>query len=1236
MQTFFTHMSPDSGMAFVVIQHLSPDYKSLMVELLSKSTKMQVVRIVNGVRLAANTIYLIPPAKNVTIARGRLLLTEHTHSHGFLNLPIDIFLRSLAEERGERAVAVILSGTGSDGTRGIRAIKEAGGMVMVQDPANAKFDGMPTSALGTGLADYTLPAERMPEELLKFIKHPLIAARPRHGESLASQEDTLVKIIALLGKQTGVDFTYYKPNTIVRRIERRMGIAQMQTMSDYLHYLYQSTVEVKALYQDLLIGVTKFFRDTEAFEVLEQRVIPELFRRNRSQRSVRVWVAGCATGEEAYSLAILLREHLDTLDVPFDCKVFATDIDRTAVETAGSGVYPASIVAELSEARLRRFFVDRGGAFQVTRQIREMVVFAPQNLLKDPPFTKIDLVCCRNLLIYLQPVLQRRTLSLFAFALQEGGFLFLGASETLGDVSQLFDTLEPKWKIFERRPGVPAPLDSSLTLGPARERLLRSHFSPAIGRSNERTSDDHLVETVQTKLIADFCPACFVLDENGDLRHSFGALPTIVRLPEGRATLNLVRMLPKELSLALSTALHRVLKDRERVTYHNIRVPCAGESLGYNLTVEPLPTAIGHRLMLLVYLQELRTVSASAPPAGPYDAQADQTQRITDLEQELQMSRENLQATVEELETSNEELQATNEELLAANEELQSTNEELQSVNEELYTVNAEYQNKITELSQLNNDIDNLLASADIGTLFLDVEMRIRKFTPSIAKTINLLPHDIGRPLADLGNPILQALREHVATVAGGKPLDLTIGADRGRWLLARMVPYDSRDRQPQGVVVTFIDITDLKNAEQRLQQVQGDVERRVTERTALLTREREVAETANRAKDEFLTHMSYEIRSPLASVLGNLDLVLGTTLTEPQRQQLLVAQRRSNDLLQMLDNLLELARLRRDGVQRESVDLSLRATIDEVVAMVRPEAERKGLTVQVDVPASLEDGLAGDRGHLKQVLWHLLANAVKFTHAGSVRVAVLPNEADETGLSLEFVVTDTGIGIVAEQLPLLFAEFSQAQGSHTRQHDGAGVGLALCRLLVPALGGRIWVESTPGEGSQFHFTARFTRSDQGSGQAVPGSVAPTADATAGTGKALQVLVIDDDPAFIQVITTILLHLGHEAQVACEPLSGIEKVNQGHFDVVLLDLQLPGMSGFAAAQAIRELNGFDRHGRRRREVPIVALTSHIGPDDRKCCQSVGMSAFLGKPIDRALLATTLRRVTTGRTATTNP
>lgn len=818
LETFFSNMPADSGLGFVVIQHLSPDYKSHMVQLLSKYTAMSVFEAEDGARVEPNCIYLIPPKKNMTIFHRKLYLRDHRHEPG-LNLPIDIFLRSLAEDQGEKAIAIIMSGTGSDGTRGLRAIKEAGGMVMAQDDS-AKFDGMPRSAIATQLVDYILPPQRMPSELLNFIKHPCLANDSPLKVIISRDDDTLSKIFALLRTQCEVDFTYYKPNTVIRRIEHRMSVNQIEKLDNYLHYLYQVPSEVRSLYKELLIGVTKFFRDTEAFEFLQQEILPLLFEGRRQRDQIRVWVASCSTGEEAYSLAILLQEYMEQHDNYLDVKIFATDIDQDALDYASRGIYPESIAADASWERLRNFFVKKGDTYEIMRHIREMVIFAQQNLITDPPFSKIDLISCRNVLIYFQPVLQKKVLSMFQFALKPNGFLFLGSSETVGDQASFFLTHHNKWKVYQNKGFKPNYIEHP-NIGGSVPRFVPAAKQTTTYDLPKIFDDQQTVEKGLISLIEDVLPPCVIIDENYDVMHAFGDIRQYLELPTGyRVSMNLLKMSRQDLSVALSTALHKASKDKQRIVYKNVKFKENDEVRRINLIAKPILQQRGQlNLMLVIFEPSDESLDSENMP--DYNIDQNTNQRISDLEQELQHTKENLQATIEEFEVSNEELQATNEELLAANEELQSTNEELQSVNEELITVNSEYQAKIQELTDLNNDINNLFNSTDIGTIFLDDKLRIRKFTPAAQKEINLLEQDIGRPLSHISHNIqgydLPKAAERI--LKSLENIEQEVQNTNGEWYRLKLMPYRTMDNAIRGVVITLVDITARKRAEFALQE---------------------------------------------------------------------------------------------------------------------------------------------------------------------------------------------------------------------------------------------------------------------------------------------------------------------------------------------------------------------------------------------------------------------------------
>lgn len=824
IETFFKNMPPRTGLAFIVIQHLSPDYKSLMVELLSKKTEMPVVRAEDGVQILPDHVYLIPPRKNMTIFHGRLMLTDQDSSRG-INLPIDIFLRSLSEDQGEKAVAVILSGTGSDGARGVRSIKENGGMVIVQTEESARFDGMPRAAAATGLCDYILPPEDMPSQLMAFISHPYSSAQPARDRVLSDDEE-LARVFAVLREKNRVDFTYYKPSTIKRRIERRMTINRVDSIKDYVAYLLKFNGESQALFRELLIGVTSFFRDQAVFERLLSDVLPQVLK-NNTGREVRFWVAGCSTGEEAYSLAICIRECMDTLGLHRDVKIFATDIDKDAIAFASIGAYPESVAADLNPEYLSRYFYRHDESFQVTRAIREMVVFAQHNLIKDPPFTNIDLISCRNLLIYLQPVLQNKVLDFFNFSLRPGGILLLGSSETTGDMAEYFENMDPHLKIYKGRGRTRAFTEHRdiVMAGDTRAREIRDRISYG-RRSGRLVEEERIQERLLNSLQPDFIRLALVTNEQMEALYILGDTTGILQLPSGRLTSDITRMACRELSIPLATGIQKAFRLNQEVRFTNIKLTPPGGPVRLEMLIRPLSRKKGQEDLAAVILtpQREKLPRDSDNPESTYDLTREAEQRIRDLEQELQFSRENLQATIEELETSNEELQATNEELLASNEELQSTNEELQSTNEELFTVNAEYHRKIIELTELHNDVNNLLSAAHIGQLILDENMEVRRFSPQVTSIFRLMETDIGRPITHISHSLVDADLEAsiLAVEKSRKPAARQVLSSDGRVFLMRVLPYFIGPGSFSGTLLSFADITDVIETENALKTSQS------------------------------------------------------------------------------------------------------------------------------------------------------------------------------------------------------------------------------------------------------------------------------------------------------------------------------------------------------------------------------------------------------------------------------
>lgn len=810
IEKFFSNMPPDSGMTFVVVQHLSPDFKSLMVELLSKHTEMKVFRVEDGIEIQANCVYLIPPKKTMNIFQNKLFLSELRLSHG-LNLPINIFFRSLAEDRQDHSIGIIFSGTGTDGTLGIRDIKGVGGLTIAQDIISSKFDGMPKSAIATGMVDYILSPEKMPEVLIQYVSHRKGSKKDADEIFAGKNVDNISLILMILKKKENIDFTNYKPTTIFRRLEKRMGINQISKLDEYAEHLKKTPGESKVLVNELLIGVTKFFREKEAFDELYYQILPHLFKDKKEHDTIRVWVVACSTGEEAYSIAILFHEFMvENKKYDVDVKIFATDLDKDAVEQASIGCYPDSIIADVSTDRLKKYFTKRNNSFQVDEKIRKMIIFASQDVIKDPPFNNIDLISCRNLLIYFQPKIQKKVLASFHFSLTENGYLFLGKSETVGEMASQYKMLDGKMKIYRK-------VESMLVPSRNPEDLAGSYTGDLprfIANRPKITERGHKkFEAIYHEVMSHFEPNAILINDKNEPEYFMGSVDRFLVFSKGKLNLNVAKIVHDDLSVAVGTAVHKCRKDRKEIIYKGISIHREKDIIVVDLKIRPVFVQKGYTGYVIVEINEKKSIDNPEEIGEHFDARKNRDQRIKDLELDLQLTRENLQATVEELETSNEELQATNEELLASNEELQSTNEELQSVNEELVTVNSEYQTKIQELIDLNNDYDNLLNAANAGTLFLDRELNIRKFTPLLRKQVNVVERDIGRPVKHFTfnfkyDNFLEDLSHCLHT---GQSMEKEVISQEGQWYLVQINQYKTNDNFVDGLVISFLDISQAK-----------------------------------------------------------------------------------------------------------------------------------------------------------------------------------------------------------------------------------------------------------------------------------------------------------------------------------------------------------------------------------------------------------------------------------------
>ena len=831
-EAFFSGMphNIEPNMAFVLVQHLSPDHKSILSEILQRSTSMHVFEVEDGMVVEINCVYIIPPNRDMALINGNLQLLEPTSVHT-KRLPIDFFFSSLAQDQLTRAIGIILSGTGSDGTQGLLAIKAVGGMVIAQKPDSCEYDGMPSSAIATGLVDYELLPDEMPIRLMEYVSHSFNPFSLPSYSRISKSENELRKIFILLRDHTGHDFSQYKTNTMDRRIERRMVLNHIETIEAYTKYLQNTTAEVEALFYELLIGVTSFFRDTDSFKSLK-KILPKIFEKKKSSDTIRIWSVGCSTGEEAYSLAILLKEYMLEHKINHAVQVFATDIDANAIAVARMGIYPANIVTEVSKERIKHFFtLDADtGKYRINKNIRDMLVFSEQNITKHPPFSRLDLISCRNLLIYMNADLQKKIIPIFHYSLNPEGILFLGSSETIGEFSNLFDTLDSKSKLFERKNYIQGEYRMAQHLS-----NIPYTLAPQITGKIIAPVKIPLQELTENTLLKQITTAAILVNEKGDILYLHGSAGKYLELPAGEiGTNNIFKMTHSGLQRGLIVSLHKLIETKETVRDEGVKVNINGQFITLNIILVPVSmnsVALSKSTLYLIVLEKINVLDTENE-----DDSDKQTKILTDtnahvlrLRQELYAQEEFLKTSSEELNISNEELRSSNEEIQSMNEELQSSNEELetsreelQSVNEELSTVNAELQMKVVDLSHANNDMNNLLAGTGIGTIFVDHDLKLLRFTPAVTKIINLILSDLGRPIDHITtnineyNNLKEDLQEVLNTLI---TQEREIQTKDEKYYLMRIAPYRTQENVIEGAVITFVEVTEIVKMREALSE---------------------------------------------------------------------------------------------------------------------------------------------------------------------------------------------------------------------------------------------------------------------------------------------------------------------------------------------------------------------------------------------------------------------------------
>ncbi|MEI6429860.1 MAG: chemotaxis protein CheB [Pseudanabaena sp. ELA607] len=1225
------NLPPDIGMGFVLIQHLAPDRDSQLSEILQMATQMPVHQAQEGMSIAPNNVYVIPPNTLMTLDRGRLKL-EPRHLVRGKYMAIDGFFSSLAADRGSQAIAIVLSGSNEDGTLGLGAIKSVGGITFAQDIKSAEFPIMPMMAIASGYVDFVLSPTEIAAELVKIgqsnHEHNFELGLDENEDpdedpddisKIINQEFTenltsLPMIFELLHQAMGINFSYYKKGTIQRRIARRMGLLNLIELDVYGKYLQEHPDEVENLYHDILINVTSFFRDPDAFMALKELVFPVICQNKPSNEPIRIWVAGCSSGEEVYSIAICLIEYLDNRPIRPQISIFATDISEIVISKARIGFYEENLLKEVSPERLSRFFIPLKGGYQIGSMVRDCCVFARQNLTSDPPFSRLDMISCRNMLIYLEPILQRKIMPIFHYALNPAGFLMLGSSEGIGKSTDLFAPIDKKQRIYKRKM-TPTRMNFNFI------KSIYETIPVNISKPSNAAAEIDLEQLADRAVLSRYAPVGVMIDEELEILQFRGQTSPYLEQPSGKASFNLLKMARTELKLELQSVIYNAKQQDLPYTKDGIEM---FQGVLVKLDVIPLKwNSDRYFLVLFESRPKPATTDTIAPISPAKSSQERQTEAelaVARLTHELESTKKYLQAIVENHAVADQELRVASEEILSSNEELQSTNEELetaqeevQATNEELNTVNDELRSRNLQLQLSNNDMQNLLSSVNIAILMLSSDLRIRRFTPMTVQILNLIPTDVGRPVSDIQTNIdgVDLVGLAISVIDTLIPYEQEVQDRSQHWYSLRIRPYRTLENVIDGVVISLIDIDSIKKYSIELA-------------AAMLA-----SEAANEAKSRFLTTMSHELRTPLNSILGLSeslkDEILGS-LNEKQLKAIATVESSGEHLLSLINDILDLSKISSGKMELDIASVSVKDLCISSLSFIKHQAFQKRLQLNSNIPPDINN-INIDERRIKQVLINLLTNSVKFTpNGGNINLlvtfgsgntwqgeATIPQRLrDMNSPTIVFQVVDTGIGIAPNNLQRLFQPFVQVDSALNRQYEGTGIGLALVKQIVELHGGQVMVESEVGQGSCFTVALPYDLSQSSASEteptattSLPLGVNPEA-VNPESAIAPLILLAEDNEANIETFTSYLTAINYRIIVANNGEEVVAMAKANSPDIILMDIQMPGMDGIEAMKQIRlDLNLIN--------TPIIALTALAMEGDREKCLKAGANEYLSKP-----------------------